>query len=472
MPLPPHLEDPLSLFDVLSGFQEDAEFATNFDFIGTEFGADFTFEDAFDFDSIGSGAFEYDNISCESSVERMLWLRRRNRRKRQNNRVFCKENVKKSCWYRYFTRPGLTREITHNLSSSDCFGEFRQWFCMSLGKVEELTTILINREYIRRPRSHRLRKVFRERSELLVMSALYLLATGATFCCCKPLCGICTLEVRKFFYIFIEALVDMKDEYIYIPRNITEMQRISRDYNAAGLPGCVGSMDVVHVKWANCPTGDHNRAKGKEGYPTLAFQCLTDFNRRIMAIYGPQFGSRNDKDIVKHDDNVRAIRFNRLFTNSMWKYYDACGNVQSERGMYLICDNGYLRWPTSICPYSKADNSTLEGYFSTNLESVRKDVECTFGILKKKWKVLNHGFKHREMEQCEKIFIACCILHNFLLDQMVRNSVRVGHGYPIGDDGLWLDGNTVNVDTNASEKFLSTQFGSRRSLLAKHLHVF
>ena len=111
------------------------------------------------------------------------------------------------------------------------------------------------------------------------MSALYLLATGATFRCCKPLCGICTSEVRKFFYIFIEALVDMKDEYIYIPRNITEMQRISRDYNAAGLPGCVGSMDVVHVKWANCPTGDHNRAKGKEGYQTLAFQCLTDFNR-------------------------------------------------------------------------------------------------------------------------------------------------------------------------------------------------
>jgi hypothetical protein len=51
------------------------------------------------------------------------------------------------------------------------------------------------------------------------------------------------------------------------------------------------------VKWSNCPTGDHNRAKGKEGYPTLGFQCITDFNRRVMAIYGPQFGSRNDKDM-------------------------------------------------------------------------------------------------------------------------------------------------------------------------------
>ncbi len=159
----------------------------------------------------------------------------------------------------------------------------------------------------------------------------------------------------------------MKDEYIYIPWNITELQHINRDYNAAGLPGCVGSMDVVHVKWAKCPTGNHNRAQRKEGYPILAFQCPTDFNRRVVAIYGPQFGSRNDKDIVKHNDNVCDIRFNWLFSNSMWKYHDAISNLKSKRGMYLICDTGYLQWPILICPYSKVDNSTQEGFFLTNL---------------------------------------------------------------------------------------------------------
>ncbi len=158
---------------------------------------------------------------------------------------------------------------------------------------------------------------------------------------------------------------------------------MNKEYNAAGLPGCVGSMDVVHVKWSHCPTSDHNCAKGKEGYPTLGFQCITDFNRRVMGIYGPQFGSQNDKDIVKHDDNVRAISQNHLFTNATWQYYDCDENVRSERGMYLICDNGYLLWPTLICPYSKANNTTQEGFFSTNLESVQKDVEYTFGILKK-----------------------------------------------------------------------------------------
>ena len=86
------------MFNFLSGFPEDAEFATNFDFLGMDFGAYFTFKNACNSNSINAGAFEYNYISCEFSVERKLRLWHRNRMKRQNIRVFCKENVKKSCW--------------------------------------------------------------------------------------------------------------------------------------------------------------------------------------------------------------------------------------------------------------------------------------------------------------------------------------------------------------------------------------
>ena len=97
------------------------------------------------------------------------------------------------------------------------------------------------------------------------------------------MCNICTLEVRKFFHLFLAAIVDMRDEQIYMPRNRNELDRISCFYDHVG-PGCCGSMDVVHVKWANCPSGDFNRAKGKEGFPSLGFQCITDMNRRILTV--------------------------------------------------------------------------------------------------------------------------------------------------------------------------------------------
>jgi hypothetical protein len=43
---------------------------------------------------------------------------------------------------------------------------------MPLSKVEELTDIFISRGYIEVPRSLKFREEFRERAELLVMSAL------------------------------------------------------------------------------------------------------------------------------------------------------------------------------------------------------------------------------------------------------------------------------------------------------------
>jgi hypothetical protein len=141
-------------FDFFTGFQNDAEFVHVVDFLDARFDADFTYGDAFDFDSMSSGSFEYDNVSCEFSVEHR---QRRSRKKQRTNRVFRLENIKKSCWYRYFTCPGLTRDIKHELSNSDRYGEFRHWFCMPLTKVEGLTNILIDREYINPPRSHRCR---------------------------------------------------------------------------------------------------------------------------------------------------------------------------------------------------------------------------------------------------------------------------------------------------------------------------
>jgi hypothetical protein len=120
---------------------------------------------------------------------------------------------------------------------------------------------------------------FRERTELLVMSALYILGHGAQFRSLMALTHICTSEVCNFFFVFRGAFMDMRNEYINLPQNIPEMLRVTRCYESVGLPGACGSMDVVHVKWSSSPAGDANRAKGKEGYPTLAFQSITDFNR-------------------------------------------------------------------------------------------------------------------------------------------------------------------------------------------------
>jgi hypothetical protein len=49
-----------------------------------------------------------------------------------------------------------------------------------------------------------------------------------------------------------------------------------------------------------------------------------------------------------------------------------------ETGVYLICDNGYLQWPITICPFIRLQtNLPRKSSFLANMESVQKDVTTT-----------------------------------------------------------------------------------------------
>ena len=106
--------------------------------------------------SFGSYENEYDNASFLFSVKSYMGVGNRNHRshkKHRPNRQFRKKSVKKSCWYREFLRPGINRDLTHELSTSDRFGEFCNWFRMPILMIKEVTDIFINCEYIKPARS-------------------------------------------------------------------------------------------------------------------------------------------------------------------------------------------------------------------------------------------------------------------------------------------------------------------------------
>ena len=203
---------------------------------------------------------------------------------------------------------------------------------------------------------------------------------------------------------------------------------------------------------------------------------VSDYDRRICGVYGPQFGSRNDKHIVKNDDNVLAVAKD-WYSSEKWKYFDDDGKICTETGAYLICDNGYLQLPTLLCPFMRSEtNGPYESCYSANMESVRKDVECVFGILKARFGFLDTGFKHRRIQVCEWVFVACCVIHNMMLDKMRREppAERLGRGCQMPDSGMWFSGpmELESLDKNPTTKegkLLRHEFHRRRNILAKHV---
>ena len=81
----------------------------------------------------------------------------------------------------------------------------------------------------------------------------------------------------------------------------------------------------------------------------------------------------------------------------------------------MIVDNGYLKWSVTMPPYKNSlDRKHLR--WSEWMESMRKNVECTFGILKGRWRILKCGVRLHGTDACDKVFKTCCALHNLLLE--------------------------------------------------------
>ena len=77
-------------------------------------------------------------------------------------------------------------------------------------------------------------------------------------------------------------------------------------------------------------------------------------------------------------------------------------------------DNGYLNRSCTVPPMK--DPITYQQIrFSEWLESMRKDTECTFSSLKKRFAILKYRIRSGTIEQCDKIWHTCCLLHNLLL---------------------------------------------------------
>ncbi len=71
------------------------------------------------------------------------------------------------------------------------------------------------------------------------------------------------------------------------------------------------------------------------------------------------------------------------------------------KGGYVIVNNGYLCWSCTVPPYKVMKMNELR--WSKWVESMRKNIKCTFGILKDCWRILKTGIRVQGVESCDKV---------------------------------------------------------------------
>ncbi len=257
--------------------------------------------------------------------------------------------------------------------------------------------------------------------ELLLLGTLCYLGHGWTFDDIEEATNINKETHRQFLHVFIKfGSTVLFDKHVCMPTNAEEAADHMSEYFIAGLPGCVGSADATHVILEKCFHGLAQMHKGfKLPFTACAFNIVVNHRHCILWTTSRFPACWNDKTLATFDCFMSGINNGDFLSDVEFELFkqNESGEVISVkyRGAWLMVDNGYLSWPVTVPPFARSD-SILEEKWSKWLESMRKDVECTFGILKGRWRILKSGVRLHGVSSVDKVWKTCCALHNWLLD--------------------------------------------------------
>lgn len=85
-----------------------------------------------------------------------------------------------------------------------------------------------------------------------------------------------------------------------------------------------------------------------------------------------------------------------------------------EIGPYLLGDNTYPISPWLKKPFPEATRDRNEIQFNRELSSARVKIDCAFGCLKSRWRILQKRLDS-DIQFSIKTATACAVLHNFCI---------------------------------------------------------
>jgi hypothetical protein len=179
---------------------------------------------------------------------------------------------------------------------------------------------------------------------------------------------------------------------------------------------CIGSTDATHINIDKLTFGIRQAHLGFKSKGTSRTYNLTVNHRwRILHSTTGHPGRWYDCMLIKLDGLMDQLRRGHFDSTMSFELQPRANDSITINGCYVIVDNGYLQRSTTVPPHKSSSNRS-ELRFLQWLESLQKDVECMFGILKGRWRILNTGICLHTTEIVDNIWMTCFALHNMLLN--------------------------------------------------------
>jgi len=275
---------------------------------------------------------------------------------------------------------------------------------------------------------------------LKLLGHLYMIRFGVPPKAVTKAAGICRRTMAEFHRRFPSWHARRYyEQWVTPPKNVMDLRRVERIFAKLGFPGAGCLADGTHIGTDVAPAPFRAGMVGKEGHPTYGFNVTCGPDTWVYGSTPPFPGSHNDKSLVKHDEVLKRMRTDAMYTEYTYNVFRADGSTQELTGVYSLVDNGYQRWKTLIAPW-KVEVDTSRVKWSTRLESVRKIVECLFGRLKRRWGILKKPLTVASEEWVWAMWQELLTWHNMLLKYDGYTALGDGDDdfipAPINDDDI------------------------------------
>ncbi|XP_052282277.1 putative nuclease HARBI1 [Dreissena polymorpha] len=167
-------------------------------------------------------------------------------------------------------------------------------------------------------------------------------------------------------------------------------------YDKCGFPNLVGAVDGTLIP-ITTPTVDEEVYICRKGYHAINCQAIVNTSLKFIDVVARWPGSTHD---------------GAVFDNSRIK-----GHLDVTANVILLGDSGYALSPSLLTPIRNLHTQQEERYNRRHKRG-REVVERAFGILKSRFRCLHRsgGVLPYKPHQCAALFVACCRLHNLLME--------------------------------------------------------
>jgi hypothetical protein len=240
--------------------------------------------------------------------------------------------------------------------------------------------------------------------------------------CRRPLIAPVAAFFNLIFSSFCKAgATSMFSMWVKAPITKEEIERSSEAYTWLECLAFARTDDVRIRLWT-CSHSLRHQHIGKEGFPTRTYQVTVGYRGEIYACTDGSRGRDPDIKITEHDPFLYAlfVTIRSILNLNGNQYKTKSGNEGTMKGVWILVDGGYPDWIILQYP-TKNSRDPKHISWGKMLESLRKDVERVFGILKQRFVVLKKGLSFGKLKLVDDVFKTCCALHNYLLFKDEQN---------------------------------------------------